>query len=255
MSGRQGRGGRARRAAGGSRAVVALITGGALSLALAGCGDLGPTETRTFTFGFNAGDLDFIADFTDFPVEQEEEVDFVANWRPLPEELADQGSALYHRGFNLSDALFMYFKRRVAGLAPGARYRATFSLEFASNAGQDCEVGVAVNVWLKTGASTEQPVRVVEEEGAQDWYFLSVDKGFQMNEGENALLLGDMRNGLPGCGPEVPWATRALTSGDRAIEVTADSEGGLWLFFGSESGFEVTHELYFLRFEAVLERL
>ena len=158
--------------------------------------------------------------------------------------LADEGPALYHRGFNLSDDLFMYFKRPVEGLEPGRRYEVTFSLEFASEAGQDCDIGTATSVFLKTGASTEEPVRVIGDDG---WVRLSVDKGEQANEGPNALILGDMRNGVPGCGPEVPWALRTYESANRSLRVPADDEGRLWLFFGSESAFEVAHELFIER--------
>lgn len=220
---------------------------------LLGCDDaLGPDDETSFAFDFRDSEHGFTADFTDFPPEQEAEIEFAADHRPLPAALAGEGPALYHRGFNLSDDLFMYFKRPVEGLEPGRAYRITFSLEFASDIGQHCDVGVGPSVYLKTGASTEEPVREIGEDG---WVRLNVDKGEQANEGANALILGDMRNGMPGCGPDVPWALRLYESGSRSLEVVADAEGWLWLFFGSESAFEVSHELYFRQFRAVFRPL
>lgn len=225
----------------GLASATALLAG----FALGGCGMLAPDNRELRAFDFRQGPHGFVADFTDFPEDQEEDVHFEAGHGPLPGELAGQGPALHHRGLNISDDLFMYFKRRVEGLEPNRRYAIAFSLEFASAAGADCDVGAAVLVWLKAGAAAEEPVRTVEDGHVR----LSVDKGQQSQEGGNALLLGDMRNGEPGCGPEVPWALKRHEDG-RTIEVIADAEGGLWLFFGSESGFEVRHELYFTRFEA-----
>jgi hypothetical protein len=47
------------------------------------------------------------------------------------------------------------------------------------------------------------------------------------------------------------WETKEL-SGGRAIETTADGEGTLWLFAGTDSGFEGTTSIYFTRIRALL---
>lgn len=219
-------------------------------LALAGCGTLEPAERETRAFDFRQEAHGFEADFTDFPADREADVDFEAGHGPLPGALAGEGPALFHRGVNISDDLFMVFKRRVEGLEPNRPYAVSFSLEFASEAGADCDVGTAVAVWLKAGAADEEPVRTVED----GYVRLSVDKGEQSQGGDNAAVLGDMRNGEPGCGAEVPWALNRHEA-ERTIQVSADADGRLWLFFGSESGFETPHELYFTRFEATFRPL
>lgn len=161
---------------------------------LAGCSDAtGPGDEVVFDFDFDVDASGWTADFTDFPEGQADEVEFQAGVRELPEPF--EGRALFQRGNNISDDLFMYFKHQVR---------------------------------------------------------LSVDKGNQQNGGANALVLGDIRNGEPGCGEEVPFATETVTRED-TITVTADDHGRLWLFLGTESAFEVAHELFFTSFRVTLE--
>lgn len=226
------------------RAVLLL----ALVVWTGGCGATAPEGRVSFDFRYSTGDRGFEAGFTDYPAGREEDVGFVADHRSLPPPLADLGGALYHRGLNISDDLFMYFKRRVAGLEPGRTYRAVFTLEFATDIGQECEVGVGTSVFLKAGAAGVEPTEVVRNGDVR----LNVDKGEQRNRGEAAILLGDIRNGEPGCGEEVPFAVATRDGGQEVVEVTADAAGEAWLFFGSESAFEVAHEVHYTRFQATL---
>ena len=231
------------------RSVLAATLAVAVA-ALAGCSETtAPGDARQLDFDFRTDPSGWEADFTDFPEGRGEDVGFEAGVRELPDPL--EGSSLFHLGTNISDDLFMYFKRRVDGLEPGARYRASFEVRFASDAGEDCDVGKAPNVVVKAGAAETEPTRVVDEDGNVR---LSVDKGSQTNSGENALVLGDMRNGEPGCGPEVPVAEETVAA-DGTITVSADDAGRLWLLFGSESAFEAAHVLHFTRLEVTLERI
>lgn len=238
---------------------LALLTS-ATTLALAGCGDgaTSPPASRTFAFDFSsrAEAEAWTADFVDVQADQAENVGFVAGHRALPESVTESDSALYQEGLNVSDDLFMFFRRRVEGLQPGARYRARFRITFASDAGQGCDVGLGPNAYVKAGTSAEEPTRRTTENG---YLLLTVDKGQQAQGGSAAVLLGDVRNGVPGCGDEVPYAANTLESADAdgagTLEVDADAEGAVWLFFGTESAFEVTLDLYVLDFEAILERM
>ena len=213
-----------------------------LILPLAACGDdspVAPPETTVLAFDFDAGTAArWEADLVDVAVDQEDDVGFQAGPRPLPAPL--EGDGLWHSGLNVSDDLFMFFRTRVDGLAPGATYRASFTLDFASDRGNGCDIGIGGSVWLKVGASTSRPGRIVENGHLR----LTVDKGNQRNSGRDALLIGDIRNGVDGCGDDVPFALRRIESPE-TLDVTADGQGRLWLFFGSESGFEAGHEVYF----------
>lgn len=244
-----------------SRVTVLVLLATAVTLAMTGCGydpGLGPPDSRTLSFDFSSGqEADaWTADIVDVRADQAANVGFVAGHRALPESVTEADSALYQEGANVSDDLFMYFRRQVEGLEPGARYRASFRITFASDEGQGCDVGLGPNAYVKTGASPEEPSPVTTQDG---YLRLTVDKGQQAQGGSAAALLGDVRNGLPGCGDEIPFAAETLESADAegagTLAVEADQEGRLWLFFGSESAFEVPLELYILVFEVTLERL
>lgn len=201
-------------------------------------------DLRTDTAGWRGA-------FSDYPAGREDDVEFVADHRALPDTL-EPGSSLYHRGMNISDDLFMYFDKQIEGLRPHADYRASFRVEFASNAGQDCALGVGSSVFIKAGASQ------IEPEGAPDSHGiirLNIDKGEQQNSGANALQLGDIRNDQPGCEDGAPFSIAVRESVDESIIVEADAEGRVWLLFGSESAFESPHELYFTRFRVELEKI
>lgn len=231
--------------------VLALIAASAVAAVAAGCDSTDPSDEAVFVFDFTAEDHSFEADFTDVAVEQEGEVGFDAGHRPLPSPLS--GGGLFQAGLNVSDDLFMLFRRRVEGLLPGERYRVSFTLEIASAVHEGCEVGVGTSVWVKAGASEDRPERMVVFRNGRDEIRLTVDKGEQMNSGTAALLLDDIRNGLPGCpGGDPTWDRESIAAGGLSLDVVADEDGGIWLFFGTESGFEVSHEIFFTRFRAVL---
>jgi len=219
---------------------------------LLGCDSTTAPPPRTvLDFDFRTDPSGWRAAFSDYPQGREADVEFVAGERDLPAPL-DPGRALYHRGVNISDDLFMYFDRPVEGLEPGAEYRAWFRVEFASAHGQGCAFGVGSSVFLKAGASGVELAGGVDDQGV---IRLNVDKGEQQNGGANAVLLGDIRNGAPGCEPDAPFAAAAREVPGASITVAAGGTGRLWLFFGSESAFESEHELYFTRLRVELERV
>lgn len=240
------------------RAVATLLGAGPVLplLLLTACdsgtapGENDPRSAEPVSFAFDFGDTGhhFEAEFTDVAVAQAEGVGFDAGHRPLPAPLARNG--LFQRGLNLSDDLFMFFRRRMVGLEPGRSYTVRLDVEIASQIHEGCDVGVGTSVVVKAGASRERPQRVVVYMNGRDEYRLSVDKGLQHHSGEAAVTLDDIRNGLPGCPHDGVWDHEIMVAGDHQIVVVADDEGGAWLFFGTESVWEVTHQLFFTRFRA-----
>lgn len=210
-----------------------------------------PDTARVVEFDFAADTVGWRAGFADYPVGREGDVMFVADYRALPDPLGPD-SAFYQYGVNISDDLFMYFARPIDGLRAGTRYRITFELSFASNYGQDCTIGVGASIYVKAGASTAELQTMPDSTGVER---LNVEKGGQQQGGANALLLGDARNGEPGCGAGVPYAVADLESRGASIEVAADGAGRMWIFMGTESAFESPHELYFTRLRVVLQPL
>ncbi len=83
------------------------------------------------------------------------------------------------------------------------------------------------------------------EDPADGWLRLNVDKGNQASEGAAAFNLGTI--GLPEGTPITPagFGVKALTSGGRTLTVETDAEGRLWVFVGTDSGFEGRTQVYF----------
>ena len=68
------------------------------------------------------------------------------------------------------------------------------------------------------------------------------------------LVVGDVANSIP-CGNPPQWELKQLSSGSGAVEATTDGSGSLWLFVGTDSGFEATTSVYYTWVTATFEPL
>jgi len=200
-----------------------------------------------YDFDFAQGTHGWVAGFADYPPANEGIYFLESDYRPLPEPLDTSRNALYISGVNRSDDLFMYYKGQ-AGLRPSTSYRVSFDVEIATNAQSGC-FGVGgspgESVYVKAGVSLVEPEGILDGAGHLR---MNVDKGQQSNGGENALVLGDMANSQS-CGSEVPrWELKRLSGS--ALQITTDETGRIWLFVGTDSGFESRTEVYYTRFSA-----
>jgi len=197
-------------------------------------------DVSTFGKGRSNG---WLPEFSDFSLATAS-TNRMAEIRPLPSETNPGGRFGYYlQGRNTSDDLFMFIKKPVVKLAPERMYDVSFYIEFASSAPSNCTgIGGAPgeSVWLKAGAATQEPVAVLESGEIR----LSVDKGNQGAVGRNAVLMGNIANGLP-CntagGRFVLLQRAALLTNP----VKADGSGSVWVFVGTDSGFEGTTEIYY----------
>ena len=123
-----------------------------------------PAHAPTYGFEFRRGEQGFVADFADYPPDNEEIYELTSDYRQLPDPL-ESTSALYLSGVNRSDDLFMFFKGQVGGLVPGARHEVSVSAEIATDTPAGC-IGVGgapgESVWIKAGASEVEPLPVLE---------------------------------------------------------------------------------------------
>jgi hypothetical protein len=210
-----------------------------------------PSEPLTARVDFSTGQHGWAAGFSDYPAADEAIYNLQSDYRTLPAPLDTSQRALFISGVNRSDDLFMYWKGQIVGFSPGTRYRASFEVEFATNVPSGC-VGVGgspgESVYVKAGATDIEP----ESVRVNGFYLMNIDKGNQAIGGENAVVLGDIANSQP-CGEGEPqWELKQLSSMD-SVEVTADSDGRVWLLVGSDSGFESMTSLYYTRVLATFE--
>jgi len=203
-----------------------------------------PEDGLEFTYTFDDDEEGWITGFADLPADYDPAIyELDSEWRELPDDL--DGYGIYMQGHNRSDDLFMFLKRQVDGLEPGATYQATFRLILASSVPPGLSgIGGSPgeSVYVKVGATTEEPLIVEDDAG---WLRMNIDKGNQASEGEDMINIGDMAN--PNLTPETAGSYELMeqNSVGREFELTADQDGVLWFIAGTDSGFEGLTTLYY----------
>ena len=226
-------------------------------LFLMGCSnDQGAEGDLNFPFNFSESDEGWIGDFTDYPVSFEPDIyELEFAHTDLPAELEKDGKGLMIQGHNRSDDLFMFLKKQISGLAPDTLYSIVVDVEFATEAPASA-VGIGgppgEALFVKVGASTEEPEPITKESGGEDYYQLNVDKGAQSEGGANAVVVGDGAK-LENEEFEV-YELKTLNNSHQPLEVTSDSNGNLWIFVGTDSGFEGKTTLYYTKIEVALTK-
>ncbi len=203
-----------------------------------------------FEYDFSRETHGWVGDFADLPVDGGDIYELEFAHRPLPPYLGDR-KGLYISGSNRSDDLFMFLKKQVTGLEPNAEYRVDFTVQFATQAASGC-VGIGgapgEAVYVKVGAAAQEPVPIVQD----GWYRLNLDKSNQSGSGEHGVVIGDVANTLTDCMGDT-YELKTL-EGPKSGSFTArtDASGNLWLFVGTDSGFEGKTSLYYTYVKVVL---
>jgi hypothetical protein len=206
----------------------------------------------TRSFDFRAGASGWKAGFADYDPAVHV-IDAESGIRELPPELG-AGTGFYLAGTNASDDLFMFLKRRLGeadGIRPNRAYQVRLTIVFGSNAPSG-SVGIGgspgESVFLKAGASTQQPKPFLAEDGHLR---MNVDKGDQATGGPAASVVGAIGNGTADEGGEPAYVSLQRLH-IHEFTVRADANGNLWLLVGTDSGFEGRTALFFQRIEATL---
>lgn len=222
---------------------------------LAGCG-AGDGSSLSFEFDLNDSE-GWEGGFTDLPVNYEEDIyELEFAHAPLPEELGAGKKGLMLRSHNRSDDLFMYISRRLGaadGLKPDTAYLVEIAVEFATSVPAGL-VGIGgspgESVFVKVGAAGEKPVALAVGEGDQAYYELNIDKGAQSDAGCYTRVVGNIAK--EDGSEDDSYALKSLDNEGEAIEVTTDGEGNLWIFVGTDSGFEGLTILYYTGVQVTL---
>jgi cyclophilin family peptidyl-prolyl cis-trans isomerase len=208
-----------------------------------------PAGTVVREFDFSAGDQGFASGFADLPAGYDPALyNLVAAHRNLPAELG-AGKGLFISGVNRSDDLWMFWKKKLTGLQPHTDYQVVLDVEMASNVAAGL-VGVGgapgESVYVKAGASQAEPLVMPDSQG---WLRLTVDKGNQSTSGSAAAVLGNIAKENDATDRYV-----RIHRNNRSVQqsATTSAEGSLWIFFGTDSGFEGATSLYYTHAAAVL---
>jgi len=209
-----------------------------------------PSFGQTYSFDFSIDDQQFEGGVSDFDDAQSNQLMFVFDNRDLPTPFPPGQKAQYVSGFNPSDDLFMYLKRKITGLAPNATYQVFITVEFASIYPTSA-VGVGgapgEGVTMKAGVTLIEPDTIIQT-GSPN-VVMNIDKGNQSVPGEDMDTIGHV-------GVEDTTTVYALKSNDNLTHpfmFTTDASGEAWIIVGTDSGFESTTSLYYTTITANFE--
>ncbi len=204
-------------------------------------------------FSFNDGTDAWLAGFSDYSVGSDG-LQLSSGYEQLPVPL-DNLSGFSVSGTNRVDDLYMFIKKAFTGFSVNSRYQIQFEITFATNASgaADCNgVGGAPGtaVTIKAGAVNIEPLSVLDA----NKYTMNIDKGIQKNSGLDALNIGHFANTRP-CADNTYEEKTLRSDPTTLLEVTPDSDGVLWFLFSTDSGFESTTHIYYLRGKIIATKI
>lgn len=204
-------------------------------------------------YDFEENDEGWIGGFADLPEEGQDIYELEIGPSPIPEETNATGNSIRVQGHNRSDDLFMFLKKQITGLSPSTTYQVIFEIEIASQYPETAPgIGGSPggSVFLKAGATVEEPLPVAEDQEGLSYLRMNIDKGNQSQEGADMINLGTV--GIDG--DEYKYELIQKSNGDRRFSVTTDPEGNLWLIIGTDSGFEGLTVLFYNHIKVRLEK-
>ncbi len=210
-----------------------------------------PAGTVLREFDFSGGDQGFASGFADLPASYDAALyNLVADHRNLPAEIRG-GKGLFISGSNRSDDLWMFWKKKITGLVPNTGYRIALDLEMASSVPAGL-VGIGgapgESVFVKLGASSVEPQVVLDSNG---WRRMNLDKGNQSHGGVDTFVAGHIAKEFSDTSNQ--YARISQDNREGKVSAISSADGSLWVFFGTDSGFEGATSLYYTRLAAILE--
>lgn len=200
-------------------------------------------------FTFSKGSGGWKGDFADYPVGEDQFYELSWGWENLPLPIDSLSKGLYLNGNNHSDDLFMFVKRKIEGLRPNTLYALNFRVLIESNTPeQGIGIGGAPgeSLFVKVGASPFEPHKRAD----QGFYYLNVDKGNQGQGGRNAHVIGNLANAL--VDPDkLRYQPKELCS-QEPLMMKSDANGSMWIFIGTDSGYEGPTRFYIAKIELEL---
>lgn len=231
---------------------------GLLIFLVASCGiddEPGGFRIISYTFDFNTSQHDWVPGFADFPAGPEDSTFYELQFAYTAEP-ESQKNSLMMSGNNHSDDLFMYVKRKLTNLDPNTPYTLTYEVDLASNA-EEGSVGAGgspgQSVFLKAGASKEEPKSVIEG----DYFVMNIDKGNQSRSGSDMLVIGDISIPAGSSGYELISRTNAPGNNNTynmPLVAYSNADGEMWLIVGTDSGYEGVTTVYYTSINVVLSR-
>jgi hypothetical protein len=210
-------------------------------------------------FDFRNGALGWQAGFARYPPATDKDgfYQLLAEIRSLPTDLGVSGTGFYLQGNNHSDALVMFMKRRLNvndRIVAGQTYQVNFTIVFASIAPTGCSgVGGSPgdSVTLRAGASPAEPLALLTPFMPVQDLDMNIDIAGGVKDGIAASSAGTIANGQPCDANSHSWVSIQRNHQHTTL-VNANSKGEIWLFVGTDSGYEALTSLYYQRIDVTL---
>lgn len=141
--------------------------------------------------------------------------------------------------------MFSYLKKRVTGFKPNKSYEMTLQVDLATRYSASAIVD---KVTFKSGVSAAEPLTKL----TSGVYAFNLDKGTGTQVGKDVLLSGSIAS----TNPDARYHTLLSYSNDgQPITVTANGQGVLWFYAGTDSDYRDTTIFYFDRIIARFKEL
>ncbi|MGX5852614.1 hypothetical protein ACWKW6_03185 [Dyadobacter jiangsuensis] len=142
--------------------------------------------------------------------------------------------------------MFSYIKKRVTGFKPNKPYEMTLQVDLAT---KYTASAVVDKVTFKSGVSTKEPLTTKLTSGV---YAFNLDKGTGTQVGKDVLLSGSIAS----TNLDTRYYTLLRYSNDgQPVTVTANDNGELWFYAGTDSDYKDTTIFYFDRIIARFKEL
>jgi hypothetical protein len=228
-----------------------LYAGLAIACMMTACKDDTLDAITTVDSSFETSADGWAPEFAEYSTETDTAtIQFRAGRTHLPTGLDTTKFAFMLQAQNRSDDMFMYLKKKITGLVPNGTYSVVFDLDLATKYPEGTPGAggsPSSSVYIKAGASPLEPAKKLVDK----FYEFTLDKGQQSNEGKDAVLLGNASNGLE----QEKYAIVKRSNLDKPFTVKVGAQGELWLFIGSDSGFEGLNTLYFDRAKVTIKEV
>lgn len=215
----------------------------ALAAMVSACNDDGLDAITVVDSNFETGTDKWTAEFAEYDttvVDSTLTMKFAQS--RLPTGLDTSQHAFMIQSTNRSDDMFMYLKKKVTGFVPNGTYVVQFDINLATNypaSSFGTGGSPGSSVYVKAGASASAPARKL----VKSFYQFTLDKGQQSQGGTDALVLGDVANGRE----DTKYALVKRSNSGKPFTVKASANGEIWLFVGTDSGYEGLTKLYYDR--------
>jgi hypothetical protein len=215
-----------------------------LSVAVGCSEELKGVDIFSDTYNFAESSNEWIPGFSDFPVGDSTSYQLKSAYTADP--LTGQ-KALMITGNNISDDLFMFYKRRLKGFRPNTEYILTFEVELLTDLKAALTGSADESVYLKVGATAHEPKSLIDE----GKYVMNIDKGNYSLGGRDMVMIGDVAASSTSTSDYTLISRSNTETYSTPCIVRTNSDGELWLIMGTDSGYQGVTTLYYTKVSIV----